>query len=39
VFIYLEKETGIPLKAARLFYYNRDILEKITTVVKSFSLW
>ena len=30
----LEKETGIPLKAARLFYYNRDILEKITIVAK-----
>ena len=30
----LEKETGIPLKAARLFYYNRDILNKITTVAK-----
>jgi hypothetical protein len=31
----LEKETRIPLKAARLFYYNRDILEKITIVAKS----
>jgi hypothetical protein len=31
----LEKETGIPLKAARLFYYNRDILDKITIVAKS----
>ncbi|HZA65071.1 MAG TPA: hypothetical protein VE573_19490 [Nitrososphaeraceae archaeon] len=31
----LEKETGIPLRAARLFYYNRDILEKITIVTKS----
>ena len=31
----LEKETGIPLRAARLFYYNRDILEKITIVAKS----
>ncbi|MDP8942188.1 MAG: hypothetical protein M3M84_06585 [Thermoproteota archaeon] len=31
----LEKETGIPLRAARLFYYNRDILEKITFVAKS----
>jgi hypothetical protein len=31
----LEKETGIPLKAARLFYYNSDILNKITTVAKS----
>jgi len=29
----LEKETAMPLKAARLFYYNRDILEKIRTVV------
>jgi hypothetical protein len=31
----LEKETGIPLKAARLFYYNKDLLEKITIVAKS----
>jgi hypothetical protein len=31
----LEKETRIPLKAARLFYYNKDILEKITIVAKS----
>jgi hypothetical protein len=31
----IEKETGIPLKAARLFYYNRDILKNITIVAKS----
>ena len=31
----LEKETGIPLKAARLFHYNKDILENITIVAKS----
>jgi hypothetical protein len=31
----LEKETGIPFKAARLFYYNKDLLEKITIVAKS----
>jgi hypothetical protein len=31
----LQKDTGIPLKAARLFYYNKDILEKITIVAKS----
>lgn len=31
----LEKETGIPLKAARLFHYNRDILEKLRIVAKN----
>jgi hypothetical protein len=31
----LEKETGIPLQAARLFYYDRKILENITTVAES----
>src|SRR5215212_7597871 len=31
----LEKETGIPLKAARLFQYNRDILEKLRIVAKN----
>jgi hypothetical protein len=31
----IEKGTGIPLKAARLFYYNRDILKKITTIANS----
>ena len=31
----LQKETEIPLKAARLFYYNKDFLEKITIVAKS----
>ena len=31
----IEKETGIPLKAARPFYYNRDILEKIRIAAES----
>jgi hypothetical protein len=31
----LEKETGIPLKAARLFYYDNKILEKVTTVAEA----
>ena len=31
----IEKESGIPLKAARPFYYNKDILEKIRIVAES----
>ena len=32
----LGKETGIPLKADKLFYYDRNILENIRIVTNSY---